>query len=222
MRFHFPKKLSDIHNSFGKWYVLKAAVLVAAASCYSGDPEEKTSAVKTEGSLDREAVEATALIDRTFVRPGETFRIAVVMNIAETWHTYANPKGPGAGVPTNVHAVPREGFTFSEARYVPGEKLVSEYDAEDWVHAYKGKVPVFIEATADAALDPGRYSITLNFFALGCNGMCVAFEKDLALAVTVEAPGAGPAEKRHAGIFSAFDTARPPTQTPAPQRTGNT
>jgi thiol:disulfide interchange protein DsbD len=151
-----------------------------------------------------------AVLDREAVTPGSTFRVAVVMTIEEGWHAYGNPKGEGTGKETELAVKDAAGFTFGPARYVPGKRKSQEDIAPgDWVYAYDGAVPIFMEGTASADMAPGTYTVTFAVDALACKQSCVPSGGEVKLAVNVVAGGEAP-RPANAPIFAVFDQAQAP------------
>jgi len=75
-------------------------------------------------------------LDRQAVSPGHSFLIALVIDVADGWHIYANPKGPGTGKATVVTGQDHDGFLFKPARYLLGEKKSQEeIGPGDWAVA---------------------------------------------------------------------------------------
>jgi len=159
------------------------------------------------------------LLDREEVRPGSVFRAAVVLTMDPGWHVYANPKGPGIGEATVVAGKDGDGFTFGPARYLPGKKKVADYDPRDWVWAYEGSVPVFLEITAAPDAAPGVHTLAIDVSVLVCKESCLPVVKELAVPVKVAAGESEPAAA-NAAVFADFDKAAPapPKETaPAPE-----
>lgn len=154
-------------------------------------------------------VTITTVMNRDHGRPGDTIRLAVVLDIHEGWYSYANPKGPGTGAATVVTGQSQAGFSFSPARYLPGKKKAADYDPEDWVYAYEGKVPVFMELAIAEDARPGAHELSLDLFIQGCKGSCIQLEKTLPLPITVKA-GDTPSAETNKEIFARFDEAKAP------------
>lgn len=148
------------------------------------------------------------LLDREEVRPGSAFRMAVVLAMDAGWHAYANPKGPGIGEATVVAGRDQDGFTFSPARYLPGKKKVADYDPRDWVWAYEGSVPVFLEVAAAPGVAPGAYTLVIDASLMACKESCLPLIKELSAQVKVAA-GEGEPAAANAAVFADFGKAAP-------------
>lgn len=149
------------------------------------------------------------LLDCEAVSPGDSFRVAVVIDIEDDWHVYANPKGPGTGKATVVIGADQEGFEFKPALYLPGHKVSQEEIAPgDWVFAYKEATPVFLEVQTDETLAPGNYDLTISAEILACKESCEPFDETLNLKVRVLEKGQETI-KREDSIFERFDEAKP-------------
>ncbi len=160
------------------------------------------------GLGDPEPVKVHAVLDRAEVRPGSVFRVAVVFAIDKGWHAYANPKGPGVGEATVVTGKDAEGFAFGPARYLPGTKKTADYDPKDWVWAYEGTVPVYLEVTAAPSVAPGTYRLALDATLTACKESCILLQKAPEVEVKVVAGRDEPA-RVNATVFADFEKAKP-------------
>ena len=178
--------------------ILLSVSLFLSGAGFDSFPGEEADPVTFEVKTDRDAV-----------RPGESFRVAVILNIVEGWHAYANPKGPGTGKPTEVTGKDGNGFKFGPARYLPGEREDQEDIAPgDWVYAYKGKVPVFLEVTCDESVKPGSYRLEVVVDALVCKESCLPILQTVPFTIKVVPPGAA-VKKINEEIFKEYDKAKP-------------
>ena len=77
-------------------------------------------AAQPPGRMEKAAVELLA--DRTAYEPGETARVAAVLDIEEGWHTNSNEPTYDYLIPTEVRLRPPAGWPeATEIRYPPGE-----------------------------------------------------------------------------------------------------
>ena len=154
-------------------------------------------------------LEAKAYLDRTLVHPGETFRVALVLSIAQGWHIYGNPTGPGTGKPTEVSALPPKGFHVGPPLYSPPKKLAQpELGPKDWVWGYEKEARIYFRVRAAKDLKPGRYTLTFVVDALACKQSCVPQNLQVQVEVPVGEPGR-PSREANGEIFAAMAQARP-------------
>ncbi|MFH2000566.1 MAG: cytochrome c biogenesis protein CcdA, partial [Planctomycetota bacterium] len=160
-------------------------------------------------------INAEIRLDCQAVPPGDSFRVALVISVEKGWHIYANPKGPGIGKATVVTGENQPGFRFKPALYLPGEKITQEdLGPGDWVYAYEGTVPVFLEVTTDADLKPGEYQLGVHAEILACKESCQPFDKELSFTLRVLEAGKKAIDAEDP-VFDRFDEAAP-----APPTTG--
>ncbi len=188
-------------------FILTALVLLCVTAGGAPDfpfgPEQSPFGAAAEDPLT-----FAVLLDRAEVRPGGSFRVAVVLKVEAGWYGYANPKGPGTGKPTVVTGTDRDGFTFSPARYLPGKRKEGLLGPDDWVYGYTGEVPVFLEVTVSPSVEPGTYELGITADALVCKQSCIPVMKNLTVQVTVAEGDAEPAVI-NTEVFADFDRAKP-------------
>ncbi len=174
--------------------------------------------------LQSDPLTLAAYLDRDAVHPGETFRVAVVLSMEKGWHAYANPKGPGTGKETVVRGKSTAGFRFLQVRYLPGKRVNQvEIGPDDWVYAYEGEVPVFLEVEASADLKPGKYNLEIEVDALVCKESCLPVLTTVKVPVEVVSPGK-PTKPANQKWFKDFAKAKaapgaPPPESPPAKKT---
>lgn len=157
-------------------------------------------------------VEVNAYLDRDILRPGDSFRVAVVLDVDKSWHIYGNPLGPGVGQLTEISAAAPDGFRFDPARYAPGEKYEQDFgDAgKTWVWVHTGRVIHYLSGIVSESTRPGEYVWMIEAKAQVCDpDSCLPGRAVVRLPVTVDAT-AGSSEPIHADLFKGFDQAREP------------
>lgn len=96
-------------------------------------------------------VKAKLVADRTSVAPGDSFRLALVLDHPSHWHTYW--KNPGdAGSLTSIAWTTDSGAKFGDWRY-PAPHLYATADILNFV--FEGRAVILIPVTAPASLKPG-------------------------------------------------------------------
>jgi len=162
-----------------------------------------------------EPVTIRTVMDRNEIAPGDSFRVAVVMDIGSGWHVYANPKGPGTGMDTVVTGEDSQGFRFSPARYMPGEKVSQEdIGPGDWVYAYEGATTVFLDVSTEQDIQPGEYDLSIGVDLLACLTSCQPVQKTETFNIKVK-QGAGESTPVNSAIFADYDKSKPAPTTQA-------
>jgi thiol:disulfide interchange protein len=150
-----------------------------------------------------------AVVDNEAVAPGDSFHVAVVIEMEKEWHVYANPKGPGTGMETVVTGVDDRGFRFGPALYLPGHRISQEEIAPgDWVYAWEGEVPVFFEVKTDGDLEEGDRKLRIKVSLLACRQSCRPFDEEITLTVRIAGKGEG-TKPVDDPVFRRFSQAKP-------------
>ncbi|WP_371734241.1 protein-disulfide reductase DsbD family protein, partial [Acidisphaera sp. S103] len=135
---------------------------------------------------------ATLVTETDAMQPGQSFRVALRLRLADGWHTYW--KNPGdAGVPPDLTIA---GVTQSAIDW-PTPGRVAEGPV--MTYAYTGEVLLPVTVTAKTG--------TLKAHAdwLVCKDICVPEEGDFSLTLPVGTPG----PSAQAGLFAAHDRSIP-------------
>jgi len=111
------------------------------------------------------------------------------IDIPEGYYIYANPKGPGTGMATELYPSFPFNSDFREVRYSKGEEYRAEGDTAD-VNIYKKKTRIGISFIPSDRVKTGTYKVKLKVKALMCGyGACTPFEKSIIIPVKVAAAG---------------------------------
>jgi thiol:disulfide interchange protein DsbD len=135
---------------------------------------------------------ATLVTETDAMQPGQNFRVALRLRMADGWHTYW--KNPGdAGVPPDLTI---DGVTQSPIDW-PTPSRVAEGPV--MTYAYTGEVllPVTVTATTGAIKAHANWLV--------CKDICVPEEGDFSLNLAAGTPG----PSAQAGLFAAHDRAVP-------------
>ncbi len=166
--------------------VLAAASLLAPALAAQDEPE---------------IVEAKALISRDAVRPGETFKAALVLKIQAGYHINDNAPLDEFMIPTALTLEGHPDFEIVEIAYPKGRRARFSYSEAELV-VYEGQVVlgVLVKAKDGLAAGPRTLKGALSYQA--CNDASCLPPKEAAfdIAVPVAAGGAGGADL-HPEIF---------------------
>jgi len=156
-----------------------------------------------------EHLKVTVFPDASAYRPGEVFRIAVVIDIEKGWHIYGNPLGPGIGQPTVITAELPAGFSSATARYAPADKQTQDFgDAGNtWVWEHSEKVIHFFSGTVAPSTSPGDHRVEVQVSAQVCKfGSCLPGDAIVPMDLIVSESESG-IQKTNAELFKNFDQA---------------
>jgi len=187
----------------------RIAVILAALGVLSASVHGTVSAadvVRTEN------VEARLISDVGAVVPGESFRVALRLEIREGWHTYW--KNPGdSGEPTSIAWTLPEGFTASDIAWPPPRRLPVGPLVN---YGYEGEALHLVRMMAPPDLAPGG-TVTLrgDAYWLVCEDICIPEEATLELALPVAGSGPPPASEWRDDIAAAEQSLPTPSPWPA-------
>jgi len=154
------------------------------------------------------AVKAQLVAERTSIRPGSPFRVALNFQIKPGWHIYW--KNPGdTGLPTTVQWDLPKGFSAHDLQWPVPRKFVSQGLAS---YGYEGEVSLLALIDPPADLAPGIVPIRAHATWLACRIECTPGGADLSASLPVGS-GAPVVDDRRAALFRAADSRMP---APAP------
>ncbi|MCX7985055.1 MAG: thioredoxin family protein [Bacteroidetes bacterium] len=119
-------------------------------------------------------VTITTKLDRDRVRPGDSFRGALIVTIAEGWHINSSSPTLDYLVPTSFTVRPREGYIVSDITYPRGDTATLEF-AEQPLSLYKGTIVIFFTLSTSTRIHPGIDTIRGSLEVQACNNsVCAA------------------------------------------------
>lgn len=128
--------------------------------------------------------------DVTEVLPGAEFRVAVVFDIEDGWHTYWHGLND-TGMPTTIELTLPRGFDRGEIRWpVPERYIMGRNDMID--HVYKGRAVHVIPVKAPEEIgEGGTVTITADIEWLVCKESCLPGWKSVTMTLPVGTPRPG-------------------------------
>lgn len=139
---------------------------------------------------DEHVVEVRSLVSRDSVRPGETFKAAVVIRIRPGFHINDPAPLDEFMVPTALAVEPGQGFEALELHYPASHRARFSY-SEDELAVYDGEVVLGVLLKAGDGLAPGARAIKAVLSYQACDSETCLPPMDLAfdIAVIVSAKG---------------------------------
>lgn len=140
---------------------------------------------ESEGSR---LVKVALLADTTAVRAGDTFQLAVKLDVRARWHIYWENAGD-AGMPTRAWLKGPEGFEIGAVRFPVPERHEEEGDIVSYVH--EGEVVLLAQVKAPSTLAPDaklRFSVECDW--LVCTDYCLSGSGRASLELPIAAAGA--------------------------------
>ena len=161
------------------------------------------------GALPQDVIlETKTFLARDMIHAGETFKAAVRLGIAPSWHINANPVNDDFLIPTTVDIEEDANFRAVKVVYPASRTARFDFSEADAV-VYDGNATFGILIEAGTGIAPGTYTLKGSVMYQACNAKsCLAPETiGFELAVVVAASGDKTLEI-NADIFAAIDFAK--------------
>ncbi len=187
------------HAGIGGALVFLAAALAPAPSVWA--------LVPTEGAS--QPVSLQASVDRAEIRPGESFEIAVTVEMTPPYHIYALRLGGDVGLPTTLMLEGGHPFAAQGEWREPPPRVM-----EGGLAVHEGKVSFTLALKVPAELEPGAYRVAGLVKYMACTEEACLPPGTLSFSaeVLVAAGPARPDFVRAAAPVSASVVAAPPRQ----------
>jgi len=112
---------------------------------------------------------------------GDTVVIAFSCRIADNYHLYGNPLGPGIGKPLKLTVEGAEGVAWIEARKSAARRFQPDVGA--WVWAYEKEAVFFIIGILKSTGEKSQTAGAVTIDALMCHTACVPIVKKIPFAI---------------------------------------
>jgi thiol:disulfide interchange protein DsbD len=168
------------------------------------------------GQAQQSGVSVNAFLSQDKLTIGQTFRIAVVMDLPEPWHANANPPSSPDFIPTSLTFAPSDAVTFGKIEYPAGKSKTVTW-ADNPVLLYSGHVVIFTDGKVTAQA-PGPFILQATVRYQACDDHVCYAPKNVSMTITTEVVAAGqPVQSIHPEIFGAAapSTPVPPAESPA-------
>lgn len=146
-------------------------------------------AAQLRGSSEKVEVETFLNVDA--VPAGETFRAAVVLDIADKWHVNAHRPTLDYLIGTDVTLDPMDGFIIADIRYPEPDKYEFAFAGGEALLVYSGKVPVYLDIRTSSSLTPGSYEMKGRARVQACDDMNCLAPSNLPVSILVDVVEAG-------------------------------
>jgi thiol:disulfide interchange protein DsbD len=155
------------------------------------------------GQASERVVKARAVASVDALRPGDKFKVAVVLEIAEGFHVNASVPTLDYLIPTSVKFEAPTGVRLDEEKYPHSKSYTFEFEKETPLDVYDGTVIITADAEADSAIKQGEANIRAIVEVQACNDkQCLAPST-----LTVDAPikvvaASQPVRQANADLFA--------------------
>ena len=114
------------------------------------------------------AVTVEAYASRRKVRPGQTFQVAVALDIDDGWHLYGPNPDVEFVIPTTVQPALNNHFRFGKVQ-IPEGRTVQDAVLNQKLEIYEGRVWLRVPVTVLEGPESGVTSLTLNLRRQACD-----------------------------------------------------
>lgn len=157
---------------------------------------------------DERIVTAKGLLSRSAVRPGETFRAALVVEIRSGYHINDSAPLDEFMIPTALAVAESPDFETVEIAYPRGRKARVSYSEADLL-IYDGQVVIGALLKAKEGLAPGPRSLRGALTYQACNDEMCLPPKELAFEIAVPVSTTGEGADLHPEVFAKIRFASP-------------
>lgn len=124
-------------------------------------------------------------LSRDGVRPGETFKVALLVNIAPGYHINGNELGDPYLVPTELFLDEPKWFEVAESVFP--KPLSARFDyAESEVAYYEGEIVIGVLVRTQKAVGPGIHRLTGKLVYQACDSQACLTPQEVKLEIPVE------------------------------------
>jgi thiol:disulfide interchange protein DsbD len=143
------------------------------------------------GQASERVVKARAIASVDAVRPGDKFKVAVVLDIGEGFHVNAHVPTLDYLIPTAVKFEAPAGVRLAEERYPPSKSYTFEFEKDTPLDVYDGTVIITADAEADAAVSQGDSVIRASVEVQACNDKQCLAPSTVAVEIPLKVVAAG-------------------------------
>ena len=137
-----------------------------------------------------EEITARAVMSLDRLPIGQSFQLAVIVELPPPWHVNANPVTQTGLIPTTLTMTAPAGVALSQPVYPPG-KLVKVSWADQPVGLYDGRVVILVQGQVKPEATTGPVTITGELRYQACDDEVCYAPKSLPVTVTTAIVGAG-------------------------------
>jgi len=139
---------------------------------------------------EQHVIEVHGLISRDAVRPGETFKAAVIVRVQAGYHINDNAPIDEFLIPTTLVIDDHPDFEVVEILFPKGRRARFSYSEAELV-VYEGEVAIGVLLQAKAGAAPGAKTLKASVGYQACDNVSCLPPKELAFSVCVPVAAAG-------------------------------
>lgn len=153
-----------------------------------------------------EKVDVATYLNVDAVPAGESFKAAVVLDLADTWHVNAHRPTLDYLIGTEVTMDPKDGFIIADIRYPQPDEYEFAFAGGEALLVYSGRVPVYLDIRASSNLQPGSHEMTGRVRVQACDDMNCLAPSNLPVSILIEVVDSGmESSPANADIFADYD-----------------
>lgn len=155
------------------------------------------SATILTGCKNSDPVKAQLISEVKSIQLGQTFCVALRLEMAKQWHTYWRNPGD-SGMPTKIEWHLPDGFRAGEIQWPTPQKIETPHDVS---FGYEGEVFLLTDIKAPDAVESGSsVEIAARVDWLACKELCVPGHADLILNLPVDSKKSEPDKRWVRGL----------------------
>jgi thiol:disulfide interchange protein DsbD len=164
------------------------------------------------GASSESKVEVSSKLSVDKAAAGSTFKVALVLKIAEGWHINSHTPTYDYLIGTTLEPVQRQGVIVTDVRYPAGEKTKFGF-AEDSLSVYEGCPTIFFTVKLSQRVPLGKDTLRAKVEVQACNSQICLAPASIVVIIPVEIVGTGEKTNQiNDDIFTTYTTqASPPT-----------
>ncbi len=160
------------------------------------------------------AVTIHAYTSRLSLRPGDSLRVAVAIDIEDGWHLYGQNPEADFLVPTTVAVEPAPEFTVGEIQR-PAEHRAMDPILKQKLNTFKGRIWFDVPVTVRPDAKPGALTLALAVKTQACDASRCLQPQTTTLRIPIQVDPDAASQTRHPRIFHGAperDAAAPPQE----------
>jgi DsbC/DsbD-like thiol-disulfide interchange protein len=159
-----------------------------------------TAASSPDASGQADAVTIHAYASRLSIKPGDSLRVAVAIDIEDGWHLYGHNPEADFLIPTTVALEPAPEFTVGEIQR-PAEHRALDPILKQTLNTYTGRIWFHVPVTVRADAKPGALTLALNVKTQACDASRCLQPQTTTLRIPIQVDPNAASQTRHPQIF---------------------
>ena len=148
-----------------------------------------------------DAVTIQAYASRLSVKPGESLRVAVAIDIDNGWHLYGENPEADFLIPTTVAIEPAAPLDVGNIQKPEAHRAMDPF-VNQMLNTYKGRIWFHVPVTVNADAETGAVTLTLNVNTQTCDASRCLQPQTTTLRIPVQVDPDASSEKRHPAVFA--------------------